>query len=222
MADWWTNTITYELYLRAFADGNADGHGDFIGLRQHLDYLQWLGVDCIWLLPICASPLKDDGYDVASYYTIHPTYGHLEDFRITLDEIHRRGMRLIVDMVMNHTSDQHPWFQASRESKDSQWRDFYVWSETPDKYKDARIIFVDTEQSNWAYDGVSGEYYWHRFYSSQPDLNYGSPRVQEEMFTAVKFWLDLGIDGFRLDAIPYLYEREGTNCENLPETHEFL
>jgi maltose alpha-D-glucosyltransferase / alpha-amylase len=222
MADWYTNAVFYELYLRAFADGNSDGHGDFAGMRQRLDYLQWLGVDCIWLLPVNASPLRDDGYDVASYYTIHPTYGHLEDFQMTLEEVHKRGMKLIVDVVMNHTSDQHSWFMEARRGKDSPMRDFYVWTDTPDKYKEARIIFIDTEESNWAYDGASGEYYWHRFYSTQPDLNYDNPKVQEEMLKAVKFWLDLGVDGFRLDAVPYLFEREGTNCENLPETHAFL
>ena len=220
--DWHTNAIFYELYVRAFSDGNGDGHGDFTGLRQKLDYLQWLGVDCIWLLPINQSPLKDDGYDVSSYYGIHPTYGQLEDFTMTLEEIHRRGMKLIVDMVMNHTSDQHPWFQEARRTKDSPMRDFYVWSDDTEKYKEARIIFIDTEGSNWAYSATTGEYYWHRFYSSQPDLNYDNPRVQDEMLKAIKFWLDLGVDGFRLDAVPYLYEREGTNSENLPETHVFL
>ena len=220
--NWHNNAIFYELYLRAFSDGNGDGHGDFTGLRQKLDYLQWLGVDCIWLLPINSSPLKDDGYDVASYYGIHPTYGLMEDFIITLEEVHRRGMKLIFDMVMNHTSDQHPWFQEARRATDSSLRDYYVWSQDTEKYKEARIIFTDTEGSNWAYSGATGEYYWHRFYSSQPDLNYDNPEVQEKMLTAVRFWLDLGVDGFRLDAVPYLYEREGTNSENLPETHEFL
>jgi maltose alpha-D-glucosyltransferase/alpha-amylase len=220
--NWHTNAIFYELYLRAFSDGNGDGHGDFTGLRQKLDYLQWLGVDCIWLLPINPSPLKDDGYDVASYYGIHPTYGVLEDFIITIEEIHRRGMKVIFDMVMNHTSDQHPWFQEARRGVDSPLRDYYVWTKDTEKYKDARIIFIDTEGSNWAYSGVTGEYYWHRFFSSQPDLNYDNPEVQRKMLDACKFWLDLGVDGFRLDAVPYLYEREGTNCENLPETHVFL
>ncbi len=220
--DWHTNAIYYELYLRAFSDGNGDGHGDFAGLRSRLDYLQWLGVDCIWLLPINPSPLRDDGYDVASYYGIHPTYGVLEDFMVTMEEIHRRGMRLIVDLVMNHTSDQHPWFQESRNSVNSPLRDYYVWTADTDKYNDARIIFVDTERSNWAYSAATGEYYWHRFYSSQPDLNYDNPEVRGKMMEAVKFWMDLGVDGFRLDAVPYLFERENTNCENLPETHQFL
>jgi maltose alpha-D-glucosyltransferase / alpha-amylase len=220
--DWYKDAIFYELYLRAFNDGNGDGHGDFTGLRQKLDYLQWLGVDCIWLLPMNSSPLKDDGYDVASYYGIHPTYGYLEDFTMTLEEVHRRGMKLIVDMVMNHTSDQHPWFQESRRSKDSPMRDYYVWNKDTEKYKEARIIFTDTGEPNWSKDEVTGEYFWHRFFKSQPDLNYDNPKVVESMLKAVRFWLDLGIDGFRLDAVPYLYEREGTNCENLPETHVFL
>ncbi len=222
MNDWYVNAVFYELYLRAFSDSDSDGHGDFAGLRQKLDYLQWLGVDCIWLLPVNASPLRDDGYDVSSYYGLHPTYGQIEDFQMTLDEIHRRGMKLIVDIVMNHTSDQHPWFVEARRSVDSPMRDFYVWSDTPDKYKDARIIFIDSEQSNWAYSASTNQYYWHRFYSTQPDLNYDNPKVHEAMIGALKFWCDLGVDGFRLDAVPYLYEREGTNCENLPETHAFL
>jgi maltose alpha-D-glucosyltransferase/alpha-amylase len=219
---WHTNAIFYELYLRAFHDANGDGHGDLAGLRQKLDYLQWLGVDCIWLLPINSSPLKDDGYDVSSFYGIHPNYGYVEDFQMTVDEVHRRGMKLIADLVVNHTSDQHPWFQESRRATDSPMRDFYVWSDTPDRYTGARIIFLDTEKSNWAYDETTGQYYWHRFYSSQPDLNYDNPAVHKAMFDAIQFWLDMGIDGFRVDAVPYLYEREGTNCENLPETHGFL
>lgn len=220
--EWYVNAVFYELYVRAFFDADGDGHGDFAGLRQKLDYLQWLGVDCIWLLPINQSPLKDDGYDVSSYYGINPTYGFLEDFKMTLEEVHRRGMKLIVDMVMNHTSDQHPWFQEARRSKESPMRDFYVWTDDTSKYADARVIFLDTEPSNWAYSATTHEYYWHRFYSTQPDLNYDNPRVHEEMIRAIQFWLDLGVDGFRLDAVPYLYEREGTNCENLPETHAFL
>ncbi len=219
---WYHNAVFYELYVRAFADSNGDGHGDLAGLRDKLDYLQWLGVDCIWLLPIYPSPLKDDGYDVASYYSIHPTYGQLEDFQMTLEAVHQRGMRLIVDMVMNHTSDQHPWFQEARRSKDSPLRDYYVWSATPDKYANVGLIFPGAETSNWVYDETSGEYYWHRFYSSQPDLNYDNPAVQQAMLDAVKFWLKLGVDGFRMDAVPYLFEREGTLCESLPETHAFL
>lgn len=218
---WYQNAIFYELYLRAFADGDGNGHGDFAGLRSKLDYLQWLGVDCIWLLPIYPSPLFDDGYDIASFYGVHPDYGVMEDFRLTVDEIHRRGMRIIADLVVNHTSYQHPWFIESRRSKNSPMRDFYVWSQTGEEYQDVRIIFLDTEKSNWAYDEESGEYYWHRFYSSQPDLNYDNPRVQQAMLDIMVFWLDMGIDGFRVDAVPYLYEREGTNGENLNETHLF-
>lgn len=219
---WHTNAIFYELYLRAFADGNGDGHGDFIGLRDKLEYLEWLGVDCIWLLPVYPSPLNDDGYDIASFFGIHPDFGLLEDFKMTVDEIHRRGLRIIADLVVNHTSDQHPWFQEARRSKNSPWRDYYVWSDTDQKYNETRIIFLDTESSNWAYDEASGQYYWHRFYSTQPDLNYDNPKVHEEMMKVVSFWMDLGIDGFRVDAVPYLYEREGTNCENLDETHQYL
>jgi len=219
---WYTTAIFYELPLRAFADGNGDGHGDFIGLRDKLDYLKWLGVDCIWLLPVYPSPLNDDGYDIASFYGIHENFGLLEDFKMTVDAIHDKGLRIIADLVVNHTSDEHPWFKESRRSKDSAWRDYYVWNDNDEPYSDARIIFLDTEESNWAYDEQSDSYYWHRFYSSQPDLNYDNPKVQDEMINVMKFWLDLGIDGFRVDAVPYLFEREGTNCENLPETHEYL
>ena len=220
--NWYINAVFYEVPLRAFYDSDGDGHGDFAGLRQKLDYLQWLGVDCIWLLPFYPSPLKDDGYDISSFYGIHHTFGFLEEFRLTVYEIHRRGMKIIADLVVNHTSDQHPWFIESRRSKDSVTRDFYVWSDTDQKYTDTRIIFLDTEASNWAYDDRTGEYYWHRFYSSQPDLNYDNPAVRQEMLNIVKFWMDQGIDGFRVDAIPYLFEREDTNCENLPETHDYL
>ncbi|MCB9450447.1 MAG: maltose alpha-D-glucosyltransferase [Anaerolineaceae bacterium] len=219
---WYTSAVFYELYLRAFADDNGDGHGDFAGLRRRLDYLQWLGVDCIWLLPTYPSPLKDDGYDIASFFGIHPQYGLLEDFRMTVDAIHERGMRVITDLVVNHTSDQHPWFLESRRSKDSPMRDFYVWSDTPTRYSQARIIFTDTETSNWAHDAQTDSYYWHRFFSSQPDLNYDNHKVRQSMLDVMRFWLDMGIDGFRVDAVPYLVERENTNCENLPETHEFL
>lgn len=219
---WYENAVFYELYLRAFFDSNSDGYGDLAGLRQRLDYLEWLGVDCIWLPPIFPSPMRDDGYDISSYFSVDPIYGLMEDFKMTVDEIHRRGMRVVIDLVMNHTSDEHPWFKEARRSKDSPLRDYYVWSPTQEKYEGARIIFLDTESSNWAYDEMSGEYYWHRFYSSQPDLNYDNPKVHEEMLTAMRFWLDMGIDGFRVDAIPYLYEREETNCENLDETHVFI
>ncbi|MFZ4814529.1 MAG: maltose alpha-D-glucosyltransferase [Phototrophicaceae bacterium] len=221
-ANWHINGIFYELYLRAFADSNGDGHGDFNGLQQKLDYLQWLGVDVIWLLPTYPSPLKDDGYDIASYYGVHEQYGMMEDFKMAVDEIHRRGMRVITDLVLNHTSDQHPWFKAARSAKDNPMRNWYVWSNDPTRYSGTRVIFNDSETSNWTLDEQTGEYYWHRFYKSQPDLNYDNPRVRVEMLNVADFWLGMGIDGFRADAVPYLFEREGTNNENLPETHVFL
>ncbi|HZA19642.1 MAG TPA: maltose alpha-D-glucosyltransferase, partial [Actinomycetota bacterium] len=195
--------------------------GDFRGLTEKLDYLQWLGVDCLWLVPFYQSPLRDGGYDISDFYSILPEYGNLNDFMEFLDEAHTRGIRVVADMVMNHTSDEHPWFQDSRDPK-SPKRDWYVWSEDDQRYQDARIIFVDTEKSNWTWDEEAGAYYWHRFFSHQPDLNYENPEVQEQMLAVLRFWLDLGLDGFRLDAVPYLYEREGTNCENLKETHEYL
>ncbi len=219
---WYQNAVFYECYVRAFFDSNADGHGDLNGLTQKLDYLQSLGVDCLWLLPIFPSPLRDDGYDIAEYYDVFPAYGNLDDFRRLVSEVHARGMRLIADLVLNHTSDQHPWFQAARADRNSPYRDYYVWSDSDQKYKDARIIFLDTEKSNWTWDEVAGQYFWHRFYSTQPDLNYDNPAVQDEMLRVAKFWLDMGVDGFRADAVPYLIEREGTNCENLPETHDYL
>ncbi|MEW6581101.1 MAG: maltose alpha-D-glucosyltransferase [Chloroflexota bacterium] len=219
---WYKDAVFYELYVRAFKDGNADGHGDLPGLLSQLDYLQELGVDCIWLLPICPSPLVDDGYDVSDYRGIHEDYGTLEDFKALVEGIHARGMRVIIDIVINHTSDQHPWFLQARASKDSPLHDWYVWSDTPEKYREARIIFKDTESSNWAFDTLTGQYYWHRFYSQQPDLNYDNPAVQQEMLDILDFWLALGVDGFRVDAVPYLFEREGTNCENLPETHQYV
>ncbi|HEV7677007.1 MAG TPA: maltose alpha-D-glucosyltransferase [Candidatus Dormibacteraeota bacterium] len=219
---WYKRAVFYELLVRGFADGNDDGIGDFRGLITKLDYLQWLGVDCIWLLPFNKSPQRDGGYDVSDYYEVQPEYGTVEQVGELLRESHARGMRVIMDMVMNHTSDQHPWFQEARSSPTSPRRDWYVWSDTVNRYQDARIIFVDTETSNWTWDEQAGAYYWHRFYSHQPDLNYDNPEVRQAMFDVVRFWLDLGMDGFRLDAVPYLYEREGTNCENLPETHQFL
>lgn len=219
---WYKDAIFYELYVRAFRDSNGDGHGDLKGVIQGLDYLQDLGVNCIWLLPIFPSPLLDDGYDVADYYGIHPDYGTLKDFKDLIKQAHKRSIRVITDLVMNHTASEHPWFQAARADRNSPYRDYYVWSDSKDKFPGARIIFVDTEKSNWTWDEQAGQYYWHRFYSSQPDLNYDNPAVQDEMLKVMKFWLDMGIDGFRTDAIPYLYEREGTNCENLPETHVFL
>jgi maltose alpha-D-glucosyltransferase / alpha-amylase len=219
---WYKEAVFYEVNIRAFADGNGDGQGDLIGLTRRLDYFRALGVDCLWLMPMYPSPLRDDGYDISDYQNIHPDYGTLEDFKAFLAGAHARGLRVITDLVMNHTSDQHPWFQQAHASKDSPYRDYYVWSDTDRKYGAARIIFIDTEESNWAWDPLAGQYYWHRFYSHQPDLNYDNPCVREEMLNVVSFWLDLGLDGFRADAVPYLFEREGTNCENLPETHAFL
>jgi maltose alpha-D-glucosyltransferase/alpha-amylase len=219
---WYKNAIFYELHIRSFVDSNGDGKGDLLGIIPKLDYLQDLGVDCIWLMPMFPSPLKDDGYDIADYYNIHPDYGTVEDFRKLVEEAHARGIRVITDLVLNHTSDLHPWFTESRKSKDNPYRDYYVWSETDQKYKEARIIFLDTEPSNWTLDPTTNEYYWHRFYSSQPDLNYDNPVVADEMIKVLKYWMDMGIDGFRADAVPYLFEREGTNCENLPETHAYL
>jgi maltose alpha-D-glucosyltransferase/alpha-amylase len=218
---WYKTAVFYELYVRSFYDSNADGFGDFRGLLQKLDYLEWLGVDCLWLLPFFQSPLRDGGYDISDFYGILPEYGTLNDFREFLDAAHSKGMRVISDFVVNHTSDQHPWFQESR-LPGSPKRDWYVWSDTDKRYEDARIIFLDTEKSNWTWDEEAGAYYWHRFFSHQPDLNYDNEEVQEHVLAALRFWLDLGLDGFRLDAVPYLYEREGTNCENLPETHQFL
>lgn len=220
---WYKSGVIYEVHVRAFYDSNENGVGDFRGLTQKLDHLKDLGVTALWLLPFYPSPLKDDGYDIADYFNVHPMYGTLEDFKIFLGEAHRRNLRVITELVMNHTSDQHPWFQRARRAKPgNRWRDFYVWSETPDRYKDARIIFKDVEVSNWTWDHVANAYYWHRFFSHQPDLNYDNPEVFDEMVKVLDFWLDLGVDGLRLDAVPYLYESEGTSCENLPKTHEAL
>jgi maltose alpha-D-glucosyltransferase/alpha-amylase len=220
---WYKSGVIYELHVRAFQDSSGDGIGDFRGLTTKLDYLRDLGVTAIWLLPFYPSPLRDDGYDIADYYGVHPSYGTLQDFRVFLREAHKRGLRVITELVMNHTSDRHPWFQRSRHApKGSRWRNFYVWSETSDKYKAARIIFKDTEISNWTWDPVAKAYYWHRFYSHQPDLNFEFEEVREAMIKVLDFWFDMGVDGMRLDAVPYLYEREGTSCENLPETHQFL
>jgi maltose alpha-D-glucosyltransferase/alpha-amylase len=219
---WFKKAVFYEIHIRGFYDGNGDGSGDFRGLTEKLDYLQWLGIDVIWLLPFYESPLRDGGYDIADYFTIHPDYGVVEDVRNFIEQAHQRGIRVIADLVMNHTSSEHPWFKESRSSPDNPKRDWYVWSDTVHKYEDARIIFVDTETSNWTWDEQAGAYYWHRFFSHQPDLNFDNPEVQEAMLDVLRFWLDLGLDGFRLDAVPYLFEREGTICENLPETHEYL
>jgi maltose alpha-D-glucosyltransferase / alpha-amylase len=219
---WYKHAVIYQVHVRTFVDSNGDGIGDFTGLAQRLDYLQELGINAIWLMPFFPSPLRDDGYDIADYRTVHPSYGTLEDFKSFLSIAHERGIRVIIEMVLNHTSDQHPWFQESRSSRDNPRRDWYVWSDTDAKYRGTRIIFLDTEMSNWAWDPISKSYYWHRFFGHQPDLNYDNPAVQEEMWQVMKFWLELGIDGFRLDAVPYLIEREGTNCENLPETHVII
>ncbi|HEY6015200.1 MAG TPA: maltose alpha-D-glucosyltransferase [Gaiellaceae bacterium] len=219
---WFKTAVFYEIHTRGFFDGNDDGSGDFRGLEAKLDYLQWLGVDCIWLLPYYPSPLRDGGYDIADFYSIHPDYGSVEDFRSFVEQAHQRGMRVIADLVVNHTSSDHPWFQESRTDPSGPKGDWYVWSDTDDRWGEARIIFLDTEASNWTWDPVRGQYYWHRFFSHQPDLNFDNPEVQEAMLGVLRFWLDLGLDGFRLDAVPYLYERDGTNGENLPETHDYL
>ncbi|KFE70232.1 maltose alpha-D-glucosyltransferase [Hyalangium minutum] len=219
---WFKKALIYEVHIRAFHDSNADGHGDIPGLIEKLPYLQDLGVDCLWLLPHYPSPLRDDGYDIADYYAVHPDYGTLADFQRLVEAAHQRGIRVITELVVNHTSDQHPWFQESRRDPKSPKRDWYVWSDTDDKYKGTRIIFLDTERSNWTWDPVAKQYFWHRFFSHQPDLNYDNPEVQEAMLDVMRFWLNMGVDGFRCDAVPYLFEREGTNCENLPETHAFL
>ncbi|HEX9373605.1 MAG TPA: maltose alpha-D-glucosyltransferase [Roseiflexaceae bacterium] len=219
---WYKDAIFYELHVKAFYDSNGDGYGDFRGLTEKLDYLKELGVDCIWITPFYPSPLKDDGYDVADYYGVHPDYGTLQDFKGFVKETHRRGLKVMTDLVMNHTSDQHQWFQEARRDPKSPRRNYYVWSDTDQRYKDARIIFVDTERSNWTWDPEAKQYFWHRFFSHQPDLNFDSPRVRRSMFKIMRHWLDMGVDGFRADAIPYLFEREGTNCENLSETHAYL
>ena len=220
--DWFKTAVFYELHTRAFFDSSDDGTGDFRGLRQKLDYLQWLGVDCIWLLPFYPSPLRDGGYDVSDFLTVAPEFGTVDEFAAFVEAAHERRMRVIADFVMNHTSNEHPWFQESRLGPDSPKADWYVWSDTVHRYEDARIIFVDSEQSNWTFDPIRGAYFWHRFYHHQPDLNYENPEVADAIIAALRFWLDLGLDGFRLDAVPYLFEEEGTNCENLPATHQFL
>jgi maltose alpha-D-glucosyltransferase/alpha-amylase len=220
--DWYKDAIFYEVHVKAFQDSDGNGIGDFAGLTERLDYLKDLGVDCLWILPMYPSPLRDDGYDIADFQGVHPGYGTLEEVQKFLDAAHARGLRVIADLVMNHTSDQHPWFQASRLDPTGPYADYYVWSPTDRRYLDARVIFVDTEKSNWAWDPVRKAYYWHRFFSHQPDLNYEHPAVRAEMLNVMRFWLDRGLDGFRCDAVPYLIEREGTSCENLPETHDIL
>ena len=219
---WYKDAVFYQLHVKSFADSNGDGIGDFPGLTAKLDHLASLGVDCLWLQPMYPSPFKDDGYDISDYTSIHPGYGTRQDFESFLSQAHARGLRVIIELVLNHTSDQHAWFQEARSSADNSRRNWYVWSETDDRYRGVRIIFIDTELSNWAWDPVSKAYYWHRFFSHQPDLNYDNPEVREEIWNVMKFWLELGVDGFRVDAVPYLVEREGTSCENLPETHAVL
>ena len=220
--EWYRDAVIYEVFVRGFFDANGDGIGDLPGLIAQLDYLHWLGVNCLWLLPIFTSPQRDGGYDISDFYSIQPEYGDLDDMRRLIEEAHSRGIRVITDLVVNHTSDQHPWFQEARRSLNSPKRDWYVWSDTAARYADARVIFVDTEVSNWTFDPQAGAYYWHRFFSHQPDLNYENPEVQDAMLEVIAFWLDLGLDGLRLDAVPYLFEAEGTNCESLPQTHDFL
>jgi maltose alpha-D-glucosyltransferase/alpha-amylase len=220
--EWYRDAIIYELHVKAFFDSTDDGMGDFAGLTAKLDYIADLGVTAIWLLPFYPSPLKDDGYDIADYTRVHPDYGTLRDFRLFVREAHRRGLRVITELVINHTSDQHPWFVEARSSRTNPKRDWYVWSDTDQKYAEARIIFTDTETSNWTWDAESQQYYWHRFFSHQPDLNFDNPQVVRAVMRVMRFWLDLGVDGLRLDAVPYLVEREGTNGENLPETHAIL
>ena len=222
MASWYEDAVFYEVSVRAFSDGNGDGVGDFVGLTRRLPYLAELGVDALWLLPMYPSPLRDDGYDIADFTGIHPELGTMADFEVFLAEAHRLGLRVVADLVLNHTSDQHPWFRQARLGRTNPYHDWYVWSDDPTRYAGARIIFTDTETSNWAWDDEAGRWYWHRFFTSQPDLNYDHPPVQQAMLDVAAFWLSRGLDGFRVDAVPYLFEREGTSCENLPETHAFL
>jgi maltose alpha-D-glucosyltransferase/alpha-amylase len=219
---WFQRAVFYEVLVRGFYDANGDGTGDLKGITAKLDYLEWLGVDCLWLLPFYDSPLRDGGYDISDFFSVLPAYGDVKDAAELIEQAHRRGIRVIADMVMNHTSDAHPWFQESRSSRDNPKADWYVWGDDDQRWNKARVIFVDTEPSNWTFDQHRQQYYWHRFFHHQPDLNYDNPEVAESMLDAVRFWLDLGLDGFRLDAVPYLFERDGTNGENLPETHDYL
>lgn len=219
---WYKSGVIYELYVKGFRDSNGNGRGDIRGVIEKLDYLQRLGISCIWLLPIYPSPGRDDGYDIMDYYQIHPDYGTLDDFRTLIEEAHGRNIRVMTDLVVNHTSDAHPWFVDAKRGPDSPYFDYYVWSEHPEKYRDARIIFTDSEVSNWTFCKENGLYYWHRFFHHQPDLNFDNPAVRDEMKKIMRYWLDFGLDGFRVDAVPYLFEREGTSCENLEETHEYI
>jgi maltose alpha-D-glucosyltransferase / alpha-amylase len=218
---WYKDAVFYQVYPRGFYDSNADGYGDLRGLIEKLDYLRDLGVDCIWLMPIYTSPLKDDGYDIADFYTIQAALGTVGDFEDLTRAAHDRHMRVIADLVLNHTSDQHPWFQQGRRDEDSAYHDYYVWSDSAKEYPNVRVIFKDAQDSNWSWDTVARRYFWHRFYSHQPDLNYDNPKVRQEILKVIEYWLERGIDGFRVDAVPFLFEREGTSCENLPETHDF-
>jgi maltose alpha-D-glucosyltransferase / alpha-amylase len=219
---WYQRAVFYEVAVRGFFDSDGDGFGDFRGMEQKLDYLEWLGIDCLWLLPFYQSPLRDGGYDISDFFTVLPESGTVDDVDQFLDEAHRRGIRVVADLVMNHTSDLHPWFQESRDDRTNPKADWYVWSDDSERWSDARVIFVDSEPSNWTWDPQREQFYWHRFFHHQPDLNYENPEVAEAMLDVVRFWLSLGLDGFRLDAVPYLFERDGTNGENLPETHEYL
>lgn len=219
---WFRRAVFYEVMIRGFKDSNGDGIGDFQGLISKLDYFSWLGIDCLWLLPWYPSPMRDNGYDISDYHGVHPDFGSADDVAELLDAAHQRGIRVIADLVVNHTSDQHPWFVESRSDRTNPKADWYVWSDDPERWSEARVIFIDTESSNWTWDDVRGQYFWHRFFSHQPDLNYDCPDVTDAIFDAMSFWLEMGLDGLRLDAVPYLFERDGTNGENLPETHDWL
>ncbi len=221
-ARWFQHAVFYEVLIRGYYDANNDGTGDLRGLREKLDYMEWLGIDCIWMLPFYPSPFRDGGYDISDFFNVHPDYGTISDLVGFLEEAHRRGIRVIADLVMNHTSDEHPWFVESRSSRDNAKADWYVWNDDDQKWPDARVVFTDVERSNWTWDDTRQQYYWHRFYHHQPDLNYDNPEVADTMVDLVRFWLDLGFDGFRLDAVPYLYQRDGTSGEHLPETHAFI
>ncbi len=219
---WYQKAVFYEVVVRGFNDADGDGTGDLQGVIEKLDYLEWLGVDCLWLLPFYASPLRDGGYDISDFFSVLPEYGDVGDAVLLVEEAHKRGLRIIADLVMNHTSEAHPWFAESRQDRTNDKADWYVWNDDDGRWPEARVIFTDSEPSNWTWDNQRQQYYWHRFFHHQPDLNYANPAVAETMLDVVKYWLDIGLDGFRLDAVPYLFERDGTNGENLPETHDYL